>query len=200
MMQAPLQIVARGFTLNSWWRDKMLRRSEKLLEFCGWITHCRVVAESRHKHSHKDREYAVRIDISIPRRVLVINREAEPTLNAAIDMAFDAAERRLEESVRLSRHHVKTHAPPAEARVVEKYPDAGYGFLETPDERRIYFHQNSVLKGLFRRLTPGSRVHFVEEQGDKGPQARTVSAVRLAPPPERRKRRLKARSREALSR
>lgn len=95
---------------------------------------------------------------------------------------------------------MKAHEPPAEARVVERYPDAGYGFLETPDERRIYFHQNSVLKGLFRRLTPGSVVRFVEEQGDKGPQARTVSVVRLAPPPERRKRRLKARAREALSR
>lgn len=200
MMQAPIQVVARGFVLLSWWREKILRRSEKLMEFCGWITHCRVVVESRHKHSHKKRMYNVRIDIAIPGRVLVIDREAEPSLNAAIDMAFDAAERRLEESVRVARHYVKVHEPPAEARVVEKYPDAGYGFIETPDERRIYFHQNSVLKGLFRRLTPGSVVRFVEEQGDKGPQARTVSVVRLAPPPERRKRRLKARAREALSR
>lgn len=192
MMQTPVQVVARGFTLNSWWRDKILRKSEKLMEFCSWITHCRVVAESRHKHSHKDRMYNVRIDISVPRRLLVINREAEPTLNAAIDKAFDAAERRLEERVRLSRHYVKAHRPPPEARVVELYPDAGYGFLETPDERRVYFHENSVLKGLFHRLTPGSRVRFVEEQGDEGPQARTVSVAALAPRPERRRRRLKA--------
>lgn len=197
MMQTPVQIVARGFTLNSWWRDKILRRSEKLMEFCSWITHCRVVAESRHKHSHKDRMYNVRIDISVPRRLLVINREAEPTLNAAIDKAFDAAERRLEERVRLSRHYVKAHRPPPEARVVELYPDAGYGFLETPDERRVYFHENSVLKGLFHRLTPGSRVRFVEEQGDEGPQARTVSVAALAPRPERRRRRLKALRRAA---
>jgi cold shock CspA family protein/ribosome-associated translation inhibitor RaiA len=191
MMQTPIQIVARGFTLNTWWRDKILRKAEKLMEFCGWVTHCRVVAELRHKHSHKARLYNVRIDIAIPRRLLVINREPEPTLNAAIDMAFDAAERRLEERVRLSRNYVKTHAPPAEARVVELYPDAGYGFLETPDERWIYFHENSVLKGLFRRLTHGSLVHFVEEQGDKGPQARTVAVVKIAPRPERRRRRLK---------
>lgn len=197
MMQTPVQIVARGFTLNSWWRDKILRKSEKLMEFCSWITHCRVVAESRHKHSHKDRMYNVRIDISVPRRLLVINREAEPTLNAAIDKAFDAAERRLEERVRLSRHYVKAHLPPPEARVVELYPDAGYGFLETPDERRVYFHENSVLKGLFHRLTPGSRVRFVEEQGDEGPQARSVSVAALAPRPERRRRRFKALRRAA---
>ena len=192
MMQSPVQIVARGFTLNSWWRDKLLRKTEKLLEFCSWITHCRVVAESRHKHSHKARSYNVRIDISIPHHLLVINREAEPTLSEAIDRAFDAAERRLEERIRLSRRHVKTHEPPAEARVTELYPDAGYGFLETPEERRIYFHQNSVLKGLFHRLTPGSLVRYVEERGDKGPQARSVRLVSLAPRQERRKRRLKA--------
>ena len=188
-MESPIQIVARGFHLSGWWRDKILRKSEKLSEFCGWITHCRVVAEYHHKHSHKARSYNVRIDIAIPRCVLVINREPEPTLNAAIDMAFDAAERRLEERVRFARHHVKTHEPIREARVVELYPDAGYGFLETPDERRIYFHENSVLKGLFRRLTAGSRVRFVEEQGEKGPQARAVSIVAIAPRPEKRKRR-----------
>lgn len=191
MMQTPIQITARGFALHSWWRSKIQRKAEKLMEFCSWITHCRVVAEYRHKHSHKDRLFNVRIDIAIPHRLLVINREPEPTLNAAIDMAFDAAERRLEERVRVSRHYVKTHEAPLEARVVELYPDARYGFLETPDERRIYFHQNSVLKGLFKRLTFGSLVHFVEEQGDKGPQARTVAVVKLAPRPERRRRRLK---------
>ena len=192
MMETPVQIVARGFRLHGWWREKILRKAEKLAEFCAWITHCRVVAESRHKHSHKDRLYNVRIDVSIPHHLLVINREAEPTLNAAIDKAFDAAERRLEERVRVSRHYVKAHEPPPEARVAEIYPDAGYGFLETIDERRIYFHQNSVLKGLFARLTLGSRVRYVEEQGDKGPQARSVAVVAVAPSPEKRKRRLKA--------
>lgn len=189
MTQVPIQITARGFTLRGWWRDKLLRKAEKLMDFCGWITHCRIVVESRHKHSHKDRLYNVRVDIAIPGRLLVISREPEPTLNAAIDMAFDAAERRLEERVRLARHYVKTHAPTPEARVVELYPDAGYGFLETPDERLIYFHQNSVLKGLFKRLTLGSLVHFVEERGDKGPQARTVAVVKLLPRPAKPKRR-----------
>ena len=38
----------------------------------------------------------------------------------------------------------------------------------------VYFHRNSVLDGAFRRLTVGARVTFVEEVGDKGPQASTV--------------------------
>jgi 'Cold-shock' DNA-binding domain len=41
---------------------------------------------------------------------------------------------------------------------------------------RIYFHQNSVLNDAFSRLTPGTRVAFAEEIGEKGPQA---SSVRL---------------------
>ena len=84
MMQTPVQITARGFALHSWWRTKIQRKADKLMEFCGWITHCRVVAEYRHKHSRRDRLYNVRIDIAIPRRVLVINRSQTIGLGLAV--------------------------------------------------------------------------------------------------------------------
>jgi cold shock CspA family protein len=48
----------------------------------------------------------------------------------------------------------------------------GYGFIETADGRR----RNSVLDDAIEHLTVGSEVRFVEEMGEKGPQA---SAVRL---------------------
>ena len=50
----------------------------------------------------------------------------------------------------------------------------GYGFLETPGGREIYFHKNSVLDGGFGRLKIGTAVRFAEEEGEKGPQASTV--------------------------
>ena len=53
----------------------------------------------------------------------------------------------------------------------------GYGFLKTPDGREVYFHRNSVLDGRFEDLTLGSEVRFVEEVGEKGPQASTVALV-----------------------
>jgi cold shock CspA family protein len=51
--------------------------------------------------------------------------------------------------------------------------EEGYGFLETPDGREIYFHRHSVLHPGFDRLAIG-RVLFVEEPGE-GPQASTVA-------------------------
>ena len=38
----------------------------------------------------------------------------------------------------------------------------------------MYFQKSSVLKNVFHRLTVGSTVSFVEEPGEKGPQASTV--------------------------
>jgi cold shock CspA family protein len=61
--------------------------------------------------------------------------------------------------------------------VKEIFPDRGYGFLETPAGRSIYFHQASVLDGHFDRLRIGTRVEFAEEMGDQGPQASTVKLI-----------------------
>ena len=53
----------------------------------------------------------------------------------------------------------------------------GYGFIETADGREVYFHRNSVLDDAFEHLTVASEVRFVEEMGEKGPQANTVRLV-----------------------
>ena len=41
----------------------------------------------------------------------------------------------------------------------------------------IYFHRNAVLDGAFDRLSIGSEVAFVEEEGEKGPQASTIRLI-----------------------
>ena len=48
---------------------------------------------------------------------------------------------------------------------------------ETLDDREIFFHRNSVLNGEFKHLAVGTEVSFVEELGEKGPQASTVKLV-----------------------
>ena len=57
------------------------------------------------------------------------------------------------------------------------FPEAGYGFLATLDGREVFFHRNSVLDEAFNRLDVGTEVSFVEELGEKGPQASTVKLV-----------------------
>jgi cold shock CspA family protein len=73
---------------------------------------------------------------------------------------------------------VKAHAPVHEGRVTRLFPSEGYGFLTTADQREIYFHEHSVLGGAFTRLQVGSWVRFVEETGDKGPQASSLRLLR----------------------
>jgi cold shock CspA family protein len=58
------------------------------------------------------------------------------------------------------------------------FPAAGYGFLETPGGREIYFNKNSVLEEGFDHLKIGTVVKFAEEEGEKGPQASTVKPAR----------------------
>jgi cold shock CspA family protein len=58
--------------------------------------------------------------------------------------------------------------------VVRLFPLEEYGFIEAEDGHEVYFQRNSVLHDAFDRLVVGSEVSFVEEEGDKGPQASTV--------------------------
>jgi cold shock CspA family protein/ribosome-associated translation inhibitor RaiA len=189
MERIPVQITARGLELAVWWKEEIQAKVEKLRSFHRRITACRVVVESIHHHHHKGRLYSVRVALEVPGRLIVVDREAAPTLGEAIELSFDAAGRRLEDFARRRRGDVKRRVRPPEGRVSELFPEAGYGFLETEDGRSVYFHRHSVLGGLFDRLTRGSRVRFVEEQGEKGPQASTVSIAKLAPRAERRRRR-----------
>jgi cold shock CspA family protein len=85
--------------------------------------------------------------------------------------------RQLDEFVQCRRRLVKAHQSTPRARVASLFPEAGYGFLETRDGREVFFHSNSVLGGGFSRLRIATEVTFVEEPGDKGPQASTVRVV-----------------------
>jgi cold shock CspA family protein len=60
------------------------------------------------------------------------------------------------------------------------FPEAGYGFLETPDGRELYFHRHSVLHPGFDHLALGTEVRFAEELGEKSPQASTVAIVSIS--------------------
>ncbi len=83
----------------------------------------------------------------------------------------------MQDYVRRSRGFTKGHVGQPHAKVSKLFPQEGYGFLETPDGREIYFHRHSVLDEGFDRLQIGTEVTFAEEMGKKGPQASTVKRV-----------------------
>lgn len=155
----------------------------RLERFFDRITGCAVTLEAPSKHHrHSGAKYRVRIEVTVPRGRLVVGRDPPKTwkhsdLHVAVKGAFREAQRQLADHARRLDARVKTHAEPAGATVVRILPE-GYGFLRTPDGREIYFHERSVVTGGFSRLRVGSEVRFVEEAGDEGPQASTVTPVR----------------------
>ena len=107
--------------------------------------------------------------------VLGEKKTREEILPALIRRTFDTARRELERVVERQRGEVKTHPEKQVQAVVQQiFPDREYGFLQTLDGQRIYFHKNSVLHKHWNRLTPGTIVRYVAEIGEKGLQASTV--------------------------
>lgn len=155
----------------------------RLERFFDRITGCAVTLEAPSSHHrHSGAKYRVRIEVTVPRGRLVVARDPPKTwahsdLHLAVKGAFREAQRQLADHVRRLDARVKAHAEPAVATVARILPD-GYGFLRTSDGREIYFHERSVVGGVFAKLRVGSEVRFVEEAGDEGPQASTVTPVR----------------------
>lgn len=181
-MKLPVQVTFRGFAHSDAVEANIREKAAKLDQFYPRIMGCRVVVESLHRHHHQGKLYHVRIDLTVPQRELVVSHEhhdeqAREDVYVAIRDAFGAAKRQLEEYARRQRADVKTHQPPLGGRVVRLAPQEGFGFIETPDAREVYFHRNSVLNGGFDQLKVGTEVRFVEEQGEQGPQATTVRLV-----------------------
>lgn len=176
-MQLPLQVTLRDISPSEAVEAYIRERASKLDLYCDGIIRCRVAVEAAARQHRKGKRYSVCIHLVVPGGELVVNRQAAEDLYVAVRDAFETARRKLKDYARRQRGAVKTHLAQPHARVSKLVPDEGYGFLETPDGREIYFHCNSVLNGSFARLKIGQKVRFVEEQGEKGPQASTVTIV-----------------------
>jgi ribosomal subunit interface protein len=178
-MKLPLEVTFRNLTRSEAVETSVREHAERLDRYCSDIMSCRVVVEASHKHHHKGNLYAVRVDLTVPDAEIVASRtpgddHAHEDVYVAVRDAFEAVRRQVEDYTRKRRGDVKAHEPPARGRVVEIFPEAGYGTIEAGDGRLLYFHENSVLGGGFGRLAVGHEVRFAEEAGDRGPQASTV--------------------------
>ncbi len=198
-MKLPVQITFRNMDRSDAIEEWIRAEAAKLDTFYNRIMRCRVAIEVPHRHHRKGSSYHLRIDLTVPGEEIVVKRQPSlshvqqlgeteikkhlelktphKNLRLAINDAFKAASRRLQDYARRQRGDVKSHAPLRLARVSKILPDEGYGFLTSEDNRGIYFHKNSVLNRAFSRLKVGTVVGFLEEQGEKGPQASTVRIV-----------------------
>jgi cold shock CspA family protein len=178
-MQRPVQITFRGIPHSDALEAYVRAHVTKLETFAARITGCRVAIESPHQHAHSGRHYRVCVDLTVPGEEIAITRSPDETISnedahSAVDRAFDEAGRRLQDYVRRQRGDVKPHEHHRHGRVKKLFTYEGYGFVETPEGEEVYFHRNAVLNGAFGRMKIGHDVTFVEEMGEKGPQASTI--------------------------
>lgn len=182
-MLIPLQITYRGMDESQPLSALIRSKAHGLERFYRHISGCRVLVEQPHRHKRSGEHFHVRIDLTVPAGELVVERE--PTQRSrhqdayvAVTDAFRTARRQLQDYIRRRRGDTKLHAGTPHGRVRKLFAAEGFGFIETPDRREIYFDRRSVLHGAFPRLAIGAKVRFAEEPGDHGPQASTVELVR----------------------
>jgi cold shock CspA family protein len=182
-METPVQIEFRGLTASETLRASLLKHVAGLEDRFGRLTACHVVVTAPGGHHRNGGLYDVNIRLALPQgREVEVSRtpsadERHADFDFAVNDAFKRARRRLSDQVRRMRGEVKAHEAPPIATVARVDEAGGFGFLQTTDGREIYFHRNSVLSDAFSRLTPGTRVSFAEEAGEKGPQASSVKLL-----------------------
>ena len=135
-----LQITFRNMKSSTVVEEWVRAEASKLETFYSQITGCRVAIEVPHRHHLKGSPYHVRIDLTLPGGELVIKREANlssrvrregereiskqlevetphKNLRLAINDAFKAAARRLQDYARRQRGDVKVHQPASRTRI-----------------------------------------------------------------------------------
>jgi cold shock CspA family protein/ribosome-associated translation inhibitor RaiA len=184
-MQTPVEIDFQGTQANEQLRTCVTKNISTLEQRFGRITACRVVIRGPSERHRNGGAFDITIRLSLPQgrevdigrseKAQADNRLLDPMV--AVNDAFKRARRRLQDHARRMQGNVKAHDGPPVATVTRFDEAAGFGFLETPDGREVYFHKNSILDNGAREVVPGTRVTFFEEMGDKGPQASTVKVL-----------------------
>jgi len=181
-MLLPLQITFRDLEPSEALKTRIRELVQRLEKFSAQIVRCQVTVEAGHGHGHQGHLYEVHFQVITPGDSIIANREhatrqSHEDVHVALRDAYRAVRRRLQDRERQRRKDIKRHAPEPVGWVSELYPAEDFGRVETSDGRSLYFHRNSVVGADFDQLTSGTRVRFVEERGEQGPQASTVRLI-----------------------
>jgi len=121
----PLQIAFVGFPESDSVWSAVQKRVEKLGRFFDGIIRCEVKLLCPHQHEHGSQLYCVHILLVLPQNDVVVSQDpsrngAHHDIYVAIRDAFDAAERMLQEKVRIMRNQTKTrHKKSEEGPIVD---------------------------------------------------------------------------------
>ena len=181
-MKIPLQITFQDVPPSDAVEAKIREAAAKLDQFSTEIMSCRAVVSTPQRRQQKGKHYHVRLEVSVPGKELVVNREpgdreAHSDIYVSIRDAFNVMQRLLRDYSRQKQGMIKQDVTSPHGHVSKLFHEEGYGFIETVGGNEIYFHQNSVLNNAFGKLRIGMEVRYTEEEGERGPQASTVDIV-----------------------
>jgi len=181
-MQRPLQITFRNMKPSEAVEARIKQDVAKLEKSCDTLLGCRVVVEAPHAHRQKGGLFHTKIELSLPAENIVVNREPDlhkssTDVYVSIRDAFAAAEKQLQQRSKRRQGEIKSHEGKPQGRISAIFPEMDYGRINTAEGDDIYFHRNSILNADFNELKVGTKVSFVEEPGDEGPQASSVRVL-----------------------
>lgn len=109
-----IQLTFRDFSSSEPIRAYVEKRAAKLLAHLERVVATRVTLAAPHRHHHHGHAYRVSIEVLLPGREIVISprdgASGHADLYAAIDDAFEDAERQLREHGRMRRGEMKSLA------------------------------------------------------------------------------------------
>ena len=183
-MDVPLEIRFHGMDSSESVEERIREKVAKLERKYGRLVACRIGVEMPHRQHRTGNVYEVHIELSVPGNDLVVSKEPHalgeryknPDIYQAINAAFDAAERQLQQFKEKQYGEVKVHDGDMQltGTVSDVRAEQGYGFLDNAQGGQIWFHRNAVMDGALEDMKVGDRVHYVETVGVTGPQASKV--------------------------
>lgn len=99
-MNIPLQVTFRGLPHSQALETHIREKAEKLEQFFDRLIGGRVVVEQSARHSQQGKPFNIRIDLSVPGKEIVVDRQENEDAYVALRDAFDAARRQLEDYAR----------------------------------------------------------------------------------------------------
>ena len=177
-----LKIEARNLDMRKGWQEKIEEEKTKLIRhYASLVLHLRVSIEST--SNYKEGGFEVRLVAAVPNDTVVVKRWGERVRPLLVE-AFDVLGLQLKEIVRKKQDHKGVKAQGAvlggngTGIIKRLFPIDSYGFIVTPDEQEIFFHE-TVLKDVgMDELKEGDAVMFGVTEGEMGPQATFVRAGR----------------------
>jgi ribosomal subunit interface protein len=174
-MKQPLELRFIGMEPSEAVRTAATDKAAKLDQFRQDIMSCRVAIELTDKHRHQGRNFAVRVDVTIPGREYSVDRVHDEDVYVALRDAFDDMKRQLQDSQRRDQGQVKTHTVPLHGEVVRFADEGRCGFIRTPEGDEYWFGPENVAGVPYEHVTVGMPVQFIPEVAAEGRQAKRVS-------------------------